>query len=235
MPIPFYWRSLASGSLGNSMNPHNPNKLALCLPRAVLAALGLSCFLTANSGCKTADKKDDPLLGVKPPQVNPVPPTTGANPGSQSRAGVPPIPGATSGGSTAALASLPNGRPLAINNGQPSPAPQNVSTAPTVQPIPREAPPTPGLLTTGAWGQQTPAITPNLPSSTGDHSTDGAFAPLQARGASAHFVEAIPEGVHLRVLVPNRGDAGARVYEARARDTATAVQAVVQQIDQQRN
>lgn len=217
------------------MNLHNPNKLAPRLPRAVLAGLGLSCLLTGTIGCKSADKKDDPLFGVKPPQVNPVPPTTGANPGAQSRTSVPPIPGSTSGGSAAALASLPNGRPLAINNTPPT-APQKNSTAPNVQPIPRDVPPTPGLLTTGTWGQTASPIAPNVPPASGGHSPDAQFAPLQARGASAQFVEPIPEGVHLRVLVPGRGATGsARVFEARARDTAAAVQAVVQQIDQQRD
>ncbi|GEM_PF-4723533 len=224
------------------MNLHKRNQRAhfLATGISVLAGLGLACLLTGTVGCKSADKKDDPLFGVKPPQVNPVPPTTGANP--QARAGVPPIPGNTSAGSTAALASMPGSRPLSINAPPPS-VPQKISTVPNVQPIPRDVPRTPGLLATGSWGQQTPPITPNLPAITpnlppapGDHSVDAPFAPLQVRGASAQFVDSVPEGVHLKVLFPNRAHSGSvRIYEATARDTAAAVEAVVQQIDQQRN
>ena len=203
-----------------------------------LAGIGLACLLSGMVGCKSPDKKDDPLFGVKSPQVNPVPPTTGA----QSRTSVPPIPGSTSAGSTAALASMPGSRPLSINAPSPS-VPQKITTVPNVQPIPRDAPPRPGLLTIGAWGRQTPAnaptlpaITPTLPPAPADHAVDPQFASLTVRGASAQFVDILPEGVHLKVLVPNRANPGSiRIYEADARDTAAAVQAIVQQIDQQRN
>ena len=217
------------------MNLHNRNKLSTCSrpARVALAGFGVALLL-GLAGCKSAEKKDDPLFGVKPPTVNPVPPTTGA----QSRAPVPPIPGNTSAASTAALAGLPGGRSLAINDSR-SPisagSTPNVSTVPNVQPIPRDTPTVRGLLTTGSWTQPLPAITPNLPPAPANNPVDSQFAPLQARGASAQFVETVPEGVHLRVLVPHRANPGAvRIYEATARDTAAAVQGVIQQIDQQR-
>lgn len=215
------------------MNLRNPNNLSSrhTVAPALLAGLALACMSLSAAGCKMGDNKpkDDPLLGIKPPNVNPVPPTTGANPGAQSSRGVrPPIPSATSAGSTAALASLPGARQLSINEPSgPAPTPKS-SGVPNVQPIPRDAPSTPGLLTTGL---ATPAVTPKLP----PPSNVDVFAPLQARGALGRKVEQIPEGVRLTVLVPNRAETGAvRIYEATARDSAAAVQAIVQQIDQQR-
>ena len=222
------------------MNLHNRNKPPVVSRRgpALAAGFGVACLLLGAVGCNSLQKqKDDPLLGVKP-QVNPVPPTTGANPGSQARVGVPPVPIATSSGSTAALASLPGGRPLSINNqaqpGVAGPGP-NTSSAPIVQPIPRDAPATPGLLTTGSWTQPKTPAADNPPSAPAAAAGDAQFAPLKERGAIGQFVDNMPEGVHLKVIMPNPNNAGAvRIYAATARDTAAAVQAVVQQIDQQR-
>ena len=224
------------------MNLHNRNKLAEVRCRPLLAGAGLACLL-GIVGCKSTEKtKDDPLLGVKPAQVNPVPPTTGSSnnssgiPGAQSRA-VPPIPGSTSAGSNAALASLPGGRPLFINDPR---QPANGATpktnfVPNVQPIPRESATVPGLQTTGSWTQTTPPITPNHPTTTPGQG-DSQFAPLQVRGSIGQFVENVPEGVRLKVLVPSRTSNGAvRVYDAIARDVPAAVQAIVEQIDSQRS
>jgi hypothetical protein len=210
----------------NLRNRNNPS-LRHSSSAILLTGLAISCLLLSAAGCKFADTKpkDDPLLGVKPPNVNPVPPATGANPGAQSSRGVaPPIPGATSAGSTAALASLPGSRQLSINESSgPAPAPTpKTAGIPNVVPIPLDVPPTPGVLTTGL---STSTVTPKLPPPT---SPEDVFAPLQARGSLGHKVEQIPEGVRLTVLAPNR------IYEATARDTAAAVEAVVQQIDQKR-
>lgn len=214
------------------MNLHNRYNLAKA-SRAVLAGCGLTCVFIMG-GCKSTEKaKDDPLFGIKQPQVNPIPPTTGSNiPGTQSSA-VPPIPGSTSAGSNAALASLPGGRPLAINDPR-QPAPK-ANFVPNVQPIPREQPTVPGLLTTGSWTQSTPPITPNLPAPSGEKPLDNQYAPLVARGATGQFVDQVAGGVHLKVLVPNRtSPSTVRIFEAEARDVPTAVQAIVEQIDQQR-
>src|SRR5262245_57694618 len=155
------------------MNLHKPKILSNrhLGGRAVSAGLGFACLLLSAAGCKFADTKpkDDPLLGVKPPNVTPVPPATSPNPGAQSSRGVtPPIPSATSADSTAALASLPGGRQLSINESS-GPPPAPTPKTPNVQPIPRDAPATPGLLTTGlstsgiSTGVSTPAVTPKLP------------------------------------------------------------------------
>jgi hypothetical protein len=216
------------------------NGTASC--RTHLVWLGTLCLLVGILGCNTPDKKkDDPLFGVKP-QVNPVPPTTGANPGAQTSGIVPPIPSATSTGSTAAVASLPGGRPLAIGETPSTDSAANPSTAPNVQPIPRDVPVNPALLTTGSWGtstqplQQTPPITPNLPppATTVSPADDAQFAPLQARGAVNQKVDNVAEGVRVTAIVPNRDNSGSmRVFEATARDVPAAVQAIAQQIDQQ--
>jgi len=195
--------------------------------------------LAGALGCNTPDKKkDDPLFGVKPPQVNPVPPTPGAAPGAQTRGVVPPIPGATSSGSTAALATLPGGRPLAIDDPRSADPAANSSATPHVQPIPRELPTNPALLTTGSWTQptqQTPPITPNLPPPATVPAGDPQLALLQARGAISQKVDNVAEGVHLTVIVPNRAAPGSmRIFETTARDVTAAVQAIVEQIDQQR-
>jgi hypothetical protein len=226
------------------MNLHKPTRSHPRLPdrHAALAWLGAACFLLGAGGCSTTSKgpNDDPLFGVRPAQVSPVPgASSGNNPsaGAQSRAGVPPIPGTTSATSTAALASLPGGRPLSINDPHPaagSGGSANVSTGPSVQPIPREAATAPGLLTTGSW--TTPPITPKSPpSASPDHRTDPNFALLQARGATHQKVDNVPEGVRLTALVASRADpSAARIYEASARDYGAAAQAVLQHIEQPR-
>ncbi|MCI0680868.1 MAG: hypothetical protein L0Y71_02090, partial [Gemmataceae bacterium] len=196
------------------MNLHNPNNLSPRPSRGHVVLVGLAgaCLLLSVAGCKFGDSKpkDDPLLGVKPPNVAPVPPTTGANPGGQSsRTTTPPIPAATSAASTAALASLPGARQLSIDTSAPAPAPTpTTSSVPNVHAIPRDAPGAPGLLTAG---HSTPPITPNLPPAPGGD----VFAPLQARGALGHTVDQIPEGIRLTVLVPDRREPGTvRAYEA---------------------
>ncbi len=195
----------------------------------------MSCLFAAGVGCKSADKKDDPLFGVKPPTVNPVPPTTGANLGTPNR-GVPPIPDNTSAGSTAALASLPGGKALAINNPQAPAPPPTSPTGPTVQPIPRDVPAsTPNLLATGSWTPQTPGMPTSLPAPSSGNFVDPQLAALQARGISNPKIENIPEGVRVTVLAPTRGTPDSlQLYTATAGDTAGAVQAILQQIDQQR-
>jgi hypothetical protein len=213
------------------------NGTAFC--RTQLAWLGSLCLLAGVLGCNTPDKKkDDPLFGVKP-QVNPVPPTTGA----QTSGIVPPIPSTTSTGSTAAVASLPGARPLAIGEMPSTDPAANPSATPNVQPIPRDAPGNPALLTTGSWGnstqplQQTPPITPNLPPppTTVSPSDDAQFAPLRTRGAVSQKVDNVADGVRVTAIVPNPNNSSSmRVFEATARDIAAAVQAIVQQIDQQR-
>jgi hypothetical protein len=223
------------------MNLHKPTSLTngTAIARTHLAWLGTVCVLAGALGCNTPDKKkDDPLFAVKP-QVNPVPPTTGA----QTSGIVPPIPGATSAGSTAAVASLPGARPLAIDETRSTDPAANPAAVPNVQPIPRDVPVNPTLLTTGSWGsstqpvQQTPPITPNLPppAPTISPVDDVQFAPLRTRGAVSQKVDNVAEGVRVTAIVPNRDNSGSmRVFESTARDVPAAVQAIVQQIDQQR-
>ncbi|MCS7044912.1 MAG: hypothetical protein NZO58_01010 [Gemmataceae bacterium] len=201
---------------------------------AVVLSVGLCGFCSSASGCKSANRhkaNDDPLFGVKPPQVSAVPSTS--NSLGSPRASLPPLPQSTSATSNAALASLPGSRPLGIADaGAGWPAPK--STPPNVQPVPRDSPRTPPILTTGAWNPEPGAA---VKTSGGQQSVptggDPALAPLLSRGAVNPKVEPDPEGVRLTVFVPNSASPGAmRIVTATARDLGAAVQAVLRQIDE---
>jgi hypothetical protein len=200
-------------------------------------ALGCACCLlvATGSGCKTGAgaRKDDPLFGLKPPTVAPVPPSDHAqSPNSPPQASwnnVPPIPTLTSADSNAALASLPGARPLRINE---TPPPK--STGPTVQPIPRDVPTNPGLLTTGGWQQApaTPASTTNASANPIVNQTpEQALALLKQRGVLSHKVDVVPEGVRLTAVVPDRTRPGQFLTrEVRAASVQAAVQALLKQL-----
>ncbi len=206
-----------------------------CL-RCAIAPISLGiAFAGGVTGCKTGAnaKNNDPLFGVQPPQVAPVPPagSNGSNlpPTAPTAAwnNVPPIPRTTSAGSTATLATLPGGRPLRINEQAPGKAP---STGPNVQPIPRDVATNPGLLTTGAWAKQTPAI--NIPSAP-NISSEQALAQLDQRGVLQYKVDQVPEGVRLTALVPNRADPTQfRSVVATATSVQDAAVAVLQKMEQ---
>jgi hypothetical protein len=115
-----------------------------------LILLGL-ILTVALAGCTTtpATHSGDPLFGEyypKGPNGQPMPPPTpGAN--KTTALGVPPYPSSNSATSTAALASLSGGRPLAIdeknnwafiNSTNANTATPAAAHAPVVQPIPRE-------------------------------------------------------------------------------------------------
>lgn len=208
-------------------NRHGGAARAVRWPLVVGLALGIA-------GCKSTDnKKDDPLFGVRPPNVTAIPPTTGAAPNGPARAAVPPVPGNTSAGSTASLATLPGARPLAINEARPVGRGPATTGGPVVQPIPREEPAAPYLLTTGAWTQ--PPFAPASNPAPSGNFVDPDLAALQARGGVNPRVETAPEGVRLTVMMPNRANPGAmRFFDVTARDTRSAVEAVLQQVDQQR-
>jgi len=203
------------------------------------AALALCCaccaLVSAGSGCKTgaAARKDDPLFGLKPPTVAPLPPSDQAqapNPAPQaSWNNVPPIPTMTSAGSTAALATLPGARqPLRIHESPPK------SSGPTVQPIPRDVPANPGLLTTGGWQQPPPTnASTNAAANPNDQTPEQALAQLKARGVLSHKVDAVPEGVRLTALVPDRSRPGQFLTrEVRAANVQAAVQALLKELGQ---
>lgn len=226
------------GSLGKAMNMERWQRPVKAGGRgSALAglALGCACCLAAP-GCKSVPdaKNEDPLFGVRPPQVAPVPPAASspiANPPQASWNGVPPPPGAVSSGSTAAMASLPGGnRPLRINEAPPVPA---SSGGPSVQPLPRE----PvgggsGLMTTGGWTQPVPGTVTSLPPASPQLTQDQALAQLQARGAVGSKVERTANGQFLvSALIADR-TGQVRHVEARGATAEDAVQAILREVGQ---
>jgi hypothetical protein len=213
------------------MNLHRRNKAAKVVRgrASVLAGFTLTCLCAG--GCKTtpSGKNEDPLFGLRPPQVAPVPPANAsALPGSPPQASwnnVPPLPTATSADSTAALASLPGARPpLRINEMQPK-----TSGTPTVQPIPRDAPGSnPALLTTG-W-QSTPVVNPSIAAP--QLSAEQALAQLNARGAVANKVESAGDGQVLVTTLVALPAGQFRHFEARRPTVPEAVRAILKQIDE---
>jgi len=222
--------SARDGSLGKSMNLQQGKRPANLLGgrTSAPAALFLGCLcLSGVTGCKTGTtaKNEDPLFGIKPPQVAPVPPANASNPSGAPQASwnsVPPPPAATSAGSTAALASLPGARPLRINEA----APGRAATFPTVQPIPRDVPQNPALLTTGAWTQATPGQKGSRQTDAAPVLTaDQALAQLTAKGALSHKVETLADGrVRVTAVLSDRMSAGQlRHVEAEAATVSEAV------------
>lgn len=191
----------------------------------LLGAVGVFSCLAGCSSLTSTAGGGDPLLGEQP--RNQAPPRTSAAP-VKTGALVPPIPSPHLSSSPAALAAgtLVGGRPLAIDDQQPTPPTAGTQLRrpePIVQPLPRSPAP-PGLLTAGSWvpAAQTAA-------------NDPWQAQLRARGVLWQRQEQVLEGVKFIALVPHRQQPNVtHTYEATARDYPSAVQAVLQQIDAQR-
>lgn len=183
----------------------------------------------------------DPLKGEFGPRG--VPPPKTPTPYKKTSAGleaVPPIPSANSAGSTAALAGntgLKGGRPLWIGDGLARNDPARGMVAangvalrrpePIVQEVPLDGP--------------RPGPVPNVVQPVGGTNTgpapsyDQLQAQLRDRGVIFQKVDPVPEGVKVSCIVPNRANPMVnRCLEATARDYAAAVQALIQQVDQQR-
>ena len=234
-----------------------PGNLGTGGPRGWRVWLPFGLFLLATAGCNTPKSHSgDPLFGEyypKGPNGQPMPPpsqgakTTSAAPGS----GVPAYPANNSASSTASIAAnsnLPGGRSLAINETQPpnwtltntsnsnGPRP---SAGPVVQPIPRETPGpgqvnagNNGIIRTGSWSnnQQGNPVPPM-----GATTPEVLQGTLQARGAVGLKQENVPEGVRVSCFVPSPANrANFRYLETTGRDSVTALQALLVQIDQQR-
>jgi hypothetical protein len=248
---PFLLEPAWDGSLGNSMSLQRLqgiNRRAKPAPgrMSAPAALALCCaLLGSGTGCKTGigpKKNEDPLFGLKPPTVAPIPPSDQAHANTDSPQAswnnIPPIPTMTSAGSTAALASLPGAKaPLRINDAQPA-----RNTGPTVQPIPRDVPANPGLLTTtGGWqtppatyaagGATSPPLNPGNPAA--NQTPEQALAELKTRGVLSHKIDAVPEGIRLTALVPDRTRPGQFLTrEVRAPSVQAAVQTLLKELAQ---
>jgi hypothetical protein len=187
----------------------------------------------------------DPLIGAKPiaiadstqPQPTPAN-TTGGWQAKDTQTSTPatsPSPGGVI---------LRNPEPVPVTPIQPVPPP---SVAPTqgaaIQPVPPPPtpvpaagigsvppPPTPAPSTGMIPQTEKPAIVPASYSE-----PDPLQSALKARGVLSHDQKTVPEGVQVTCRVANPQDPNSiRVYEATGSDYRSAVQAVLNQIDQQR-
>jgi hypothetical protein len=205
------------------VRPRKPGEDRLAGRRyAALVALffSVASFALMNGCASTNHAQGDPLVGEQKGTQPVNPPTVPAKTSS-----VIPPPPMTPSGSNAALASLSGGRPLAIQeatwqrNTQSPPGNIGPGAGPQVQAVPREGQ-TP-IQPTG-WAPSGP-------------STDSPDAMLQSRGVLNPQQENVPEGVRVSGFVRDRvTPTRLQFVEATARDYATAVQALVQQIDQLR-
>jgi hypothetical protein len=178
----------------------------------------------------------DPLLGpAPPPATQPTPPANAA-----AQGGLPPIPANTTNATTAALAGQTP--PLAITaadswirkvDATPSPAgtinaPITPVSQPKVYAVPRDdgfaANAGQPIQTTGSWAATNPT--------TAAPNQDQLKQLLDQRHVIGQSQDNVPGGVHLVCIVNLPPSTTNQRYETTAVDYATAVQAIVQQIDQ---
>lgn len=239
---------------GQTDNRRGQRSLAKVLRSCSLMLCPLYLALTGCNAITTsapAPRAGDPLLGdyLPPGQSAPPPPPTKAK-----SVGVPPIPTGLSGTTPAALASIPGSRGLAINENQANaswaapggqaPSAQLRRPEPVVQAVPRDTgfsspPPPPNLAvpppSPGSPPSSVPGPTVNAAPWAGAGqavSPENLQAQLQARGVLWQKQDQIAEGVRFSAMVPNPSNPQiTRVYEATGPDYATAVQAVLRQIE----
>lgn len=173
--------------------------------------------------------------------------------------GVPVANSASSNAAIANNTNLPGARPLAINENAPNWTLTNTSNTnpaqngnapkgngPTVQPLPRDNTSAPGQVTaleqggiqrTGSWSAGATSAAPGEPtvrpvSAADDASVDELRRTLQAKGAVGLTQEPAPDGVTVSCFVPHPSNPNhLRFFETTAADQATALRALVQQID----
>ena len=230
---------------------------------AFLASAALGAGGCSMGGPMDLAKVGDPILGAAVPAAQPLQPQSAPQNAQQQQgspaatsSAIPPIPTLPASPTSASLASQT--RPLgglAITDGNSFPqgdgwqrntgaapvapigSPNNppVRQPPKVVPVPREdgfssGQPVPGIQTAGSWSAGAQAAVQSA-----------ALSPqqlqqlLESRGVVAQKLFNNADGVHLLCAVPSRSSPEARIltYEVTAPDYATAVQAIVRQIDQQ--
>lgn len=178
------------------------------------------------AGCGTTPKthSGDPLFGEyypKGPNGQPMPPPTPA--ASKTTAlGVPPYPSSNSATSTASLASLQGGRPLAIDeksnwafiNNKANAAAPAAAHAPVVQPIPRDTSVPTGPVTVAnpnpPANQVTPATLTNAKNSSGGVVAAGSWSsPTPAASPTAGAAPmGIPTPAMLQGTLQSKGAVG---------------------------
>ncbi|MBM4072757.1 MAG: hypothetical protein FJ271_28095 [Planctomycetes bacterium] len=217
----------------------------LALVAAVLVA-GLATGCNVLQGSK--DKKHDPLFGEYGPKKD-----SGSGP-TKTSANVPPIPSASSNSNAAlAMATLPGSKQLSI--GEPERPPSKTPTAGTLTsavPPPAVVPPggvaANAVLAGGAppgsatLSRPQPVVV-SVPRDSAvqtaganqEQTSEFFLSPLRARGVSWHRADSVAGGIRFACIVPNRQNPSVtRIFEATAADFPSAVNAVLQQIDNQK-
>jgi hypothetical protein len=212
----------------------------VCRPRQTLALCAAA--LLALAGCKTPNQSTaevhDPLMG----EQKPVGVAVGPPLGPQNRAGMgapaPPQVTTTKSNTAALLPADPllGGRDLVIQDRTPEVQPtgswQVKERAPGV--LLKTPEPGPGS------GPVQPVPPPTVPvpvfTPSGNSEPDPIQTALKSRGVLWQDQKTVPEGVRFSCAVPNPQDpAFSRVFEATGPDYRSAVLAVLDQIDKQKN
>jgi hypothetical protein len=215
----------------NPGKPRRASKIAILLAGALLGLTG--CSHTQHA----ATTLGDPLLGPAPPPAQSTSPLHATTP---QGSGLPPIPQNTGSNTNVGLASQPPAQSLAISQGtgwarqvdgaakttQATP----VSSQPKVQEVPKEngitAPTTLPTVKQTGWSA---ASQPTAPS------TDELEQQLKSRGVLAHEQAPDGSGIRLTVVIANPTNPDAReTMWTTAADYATAVAAIVREIDAKR-
>jgi hypothetical protein len=197
--------------------------------------------------------------GTPVPPTNPPPETASAAqppPAATNPGGVPALPTSFPAANTSTLAGAnyqsPLGQPFPINdanahapflpgqttttaNAQPAPpgaGMPNPNPNPKVEPVPDAVPSAPSVVTPiSNW--QSPQNTQPAVQTAGAIPAPDYAKQLQDRGVLNQKIDPAPEGVLLTCYVPN-GAGGVRILQVPAKDYATAAQAMLRELDQQR-
>jgi hypothetical protein len=216
-------------------------------------SIGLSAGLT-GAGCEsvpatTQQSAGDPLLGPAPANANQ------STPPANAQAWLAPIPSASGVATNASLAGQTqslaiggaptgegwmrkiDGTPAPVGPGQ-TPITPVSQQSPRVEAVPKDnsftaAPtqsiqpaPAQSIQPAGSWAASSPPVGP---------SAEQLKKMLDDHRVNSQQQQNVPNGILLRCYVTSPADPSARqVYETTAVDYATAVQAIVQQIDQHR-
>ena len=215
------------------------------VPAGLLLLVPLSLTLT---GCPShkSEMNGDVLFGAglkqDGTQVPPPPPPPNGKPQAAAPVVAPINEFSPTTATLASLPGIPGSRPLGIDasgrpvatiqptSGTSLPAATPASTGssqPVVMAVPRDTTPGPAVVSVGGINNWTPQAAPNSP--------QALISQVEALGGRECKFESVPEGYRFSTRVYSRTDPSSfRVFEASHPDQATAVQAVLRQIQAQK-
>jgi hypothetical protein len=214
-------------------------------PAGLLLLVPLSLTLT---GCPShkSEMNGDVLFGAglkqDGTQVPPPPPPPNTKPQAAAPVVAPINEFSPTTATLASLPGIPGSRPLGIDgSGRPITSIQPASATslpaapatnagvfqPVVMPVPRDNQPGPAVVAVNGINNWTPQAAPNSPAAL--------ISQVEALGGRECKFESVPEGYRFSTRISSRTDPSAfRVFEASHPDQATAVQAVLRQIQAQK-